>query len=128
MIHEEKSQIDKNHLKFLKEHKESVDIDIFDCEKRLPLKKRKISLLLGIEAKLQVQKNFEENIPSYPAKRMISIADLAQDLQANNKKLFKTPAEKKEMPLPVAVCIPFVQLTRLPQELVNPTTSSTSVT
>lgn len=74
-----------------------------DCETRLPLKKRKLSVANKNESVTEEQK--KEEI-SYPATPMISIAEVEalhpRKLQANNARPFKTPAERKEMPpLPV---------------------------
>lgn len=104
-----------------------ANVNIFSCEKRLPLKKRKVSLLIEHEVNFKKYKTADtDDDISYPATRMICIADLPAIDNSNSCRTikFKTPAEKKEVP-PVAVCIPFVQLIRLPEEFSRtPTTIS----
>lgn len=90
--------------------------DIEEAETRLPLKKRKLSVannkgeevdedFLGpdlveeIIRRAREEKADKEDI-SYPAKPMISIAEIQDKLAEQSPRMFKTPAEKKEMPPP----------------------------
>lgn len=88
-----------------------------EIETRLPLKKRKLSVVnnkgeevddedfLGpdlveeIIRRARAEKADKEDI-SYPAKPMISIAEIQDKLAEQTPRIFKTPAEKKEMPPP----------------------------
>lgn len=70
-----------------------------DCETRLPLKKRKVSVA-------QKDEELKKEEISYPATPMISIAEVEalhpRKIINNATRPFKTPAERKEMPpLPV---------------------------
>lgn len=94
-----------------------LNIGTEETETRLPLKKRKLSVVnhkgeeiededfLGpdlveeIIRRARAEKADKEDI-SYPAKPMISIAEIQDKLAEQAPRIFKTPAEKKEMPPP----------------------------
>lgn len=95
----------------------NISADKEEIETRLPLKKRKLSVVnkkgeeiddedyLGPELveeiirKARAESADKEDI-SYPAKPMISIAEIQDKLAEQTPRIFKTPAEKKEMPPP----------------------------
>lgn len=65
-------------------------VDLDGKETKLPFKKRRMSVVNAVKEEI-----------SYPAKKMISIAEI-EPLEKTNARPFKTPAERKEMPpLPV---------------------------
>lgn len=90
-----------------------------EAETRLPLKKRKLSVantkdefaddddddFMGPDLVEEIIKRaraeeIEKEDISYPAKPMISIAEIQEKLVEPHPRIFKTPAERKEMPPP----------------------------
>lgn len=107
-----------------------------ETETRLPLKKRKLSVVnskgeeindedfLGpdlveeIIRRARAEKADKEDI-SYPAKPMISIAEIQDKLAEQTPRIFKTPAEKKEMPPPPLPAEPVAGNSNVPPKVVT---------